>query len=225
MPPLNETTDVEVVLPCLDEAVALPAVLDSIVGGLSLPVLLVDNGSSDGSAEVAARHGARVVHEPNPGYGAAVHAGVSHARGRIVCVLDADGSVDPAELPNLIGPVSSGEADLVVGRRVPTVRAAMAWHARAGNAAIAALVRRHGVPVHDLAPVRVAEREKLLDLGIRDRAFGYPLELLLRAGRAHWRVRELPVRYAPRASGTRSKVSGSVKGTARAVRDMIKVLR
>ncbi|SFT87181.1 Glycosyl transferase family 2 [Actinopolyspora lacussalsi subsp. righensis] len=224
-PPLNETADVEVVLPCLDEAAALPAVLDSIVEGLAVPVLVVDNGSTDGSPEVAAQHGARVVHESRPGYGAAVHTGLTHARGRVICVLDADGSVEPTELPALINPVVEGAADLVVGKRVPTVRSAMAWHVRVGNAAIAALIRRNGLPVHDLAPVRVADRVKLLDLDIQDRAFGYPLELLLRAGRAGWRVRELPVRYSPRTSGTRSKVSGSMKGTARAVRDMIKVLR
>ncbi|MBA8824574.1 glycosyltransferase involved in cell wall biosynthesis [Saccharopolyspora lacisalsi] len=216
---------VDVILPCLDEAAALPPVLRSITESLEATALVVDNGSTDGSPEVAAEHGARVVHEPVPGYGAAVHTGLLHATAEIVCVVDADGSVDPGELTRLIAPVREDTADLVVGRRVPTERAAFPWHARAGNAVLAAMLRRRGVPVRDLAPVRVVRRDQLLKLDVRDRAFGYPLELLLRAGQAGWRLRELPVDYQPRASGTRSKVSGSVRGTARAVRDMIGVLR
>jgi hypothetical protein len=98
------------------------------------------------------------------------------------------------------------------------------WHARAGNAAIAAVLRHRGVPVHDIAPVRVARRQALLDLQIADRAFGYPLEMLLRAGAASWRIAELPVPYRARAGG-RSKVSGSVRGSLGAVRDMAGLLR
>lgn len=222
---MSTVSAVEVVLPCLDEAAALPTVIPSITETLGARALLVDNGSRDGSARVAAEYGARVVREPNPGYGAAVHTGLVHAEADIVCVLDADGSVDPAQLKGLIAPVADNVADLVVGRRVPTQRAAMSWHARAGNAAIAGMLRRRGIPVRDLAPVRVARRTDLIELDVRDRAFGYPLELLLRAGHAGWRVHEIPVDYSPRADGTRSKVSGSVRGTARAARDMIKVLR
>lgn len=216
--------DVEVILPCRDEAEALPAVLRR-VGELSgARALVVDNGSRDGSARVATDHGARVVHEPTPGYGAAVHAGVLAADADVVCVLDADGSIDAAQLTALIDPVRDGVCDLAVGRRVPTERAAMPWHARVGNALLAWLLRRRGAPVRDLGPVRVVRRDALIALDVRDRAFGYPLELLLRAGRAGWRIREVPVRYRPRTGG-RSKVSGSVAGTARAVRDMIGVLR
>lgn len=216
---------VDVILPCLDEAAALPPVLRAITGELGATALVVDNGSTDGSPDVAAEHGARVVHESARGYGAAVHTGLLHATAEIVCFLDADGSVAPNELPALIAPLRDDTADLVVGRRVPTERAAFPWHARAGNAVLASMLRRRGVAVRDLAPVRVAWREELLALGVQDRAFGYPLELLLRAGRSDWRLCEMPVRYQPRAAGTHSKVSGSVKGTARAVRDMIGVLR
>jgi hypothetical protein len=123
-----------------------------------------------------------------------------------------------------VAPVLAGAADLAAGRRIPA-RGAWPWHARAGNAVLAALLRRRGVAVHDIAPMRAARRTALLDLGIRDRAFGYPLELLLRAGAAGWRILELPVAYRPRAAGTRSKVSGSVRGTLRAARDMAGVLR
>jgi glycosyltransferase involved in cell wall biosynthesis len=212
---------VEIVLPCLDEAAALPRVLASLPAGW--PVLVVDNGSSDGTAEVARAHGARVVAEPRRGYGAAVHTGLEHARAELVAVLDGDGSLDAGALPAMADAVASGRADLAAGRRVPEP-GSWPWHARAGNALIAAELRRRGLPVHDVAPIRVARREALLGLGIADRAFGYPLELLLRAGAAGWRIEETPVRYARRAGG-RSKVSGSVAGTARAVRDMAGLLR
>lgn len=209
--------DVEVVLPCLNEAEALPSVLATLPDGWA--VLVVDNGSTDDTAEVARAHGARVVVEPRPGYGAAVHTGLEQARAEFVAVLDGDGSLDPAVLPLLAAVVRTGRADLAVGRRVPDASGVWPWHARAGNALISALLRTRGVPVHDIAPVRVARRQALLGLGVADRAFGYPLELLLRAGKAGWRIEELPVRYSRRAGG-QSKVSGSVKGTARAVRDM-----
>lgn len=214
---------VDVVLPCLDEAAALPGVLGALPDGYR--AIVVDNGSRDGSPEVAARLGATVVHEPRKGYGAAVHTGVVAAGSDIVCVLDADGSLDPAELPALVAAVRSGRADLAVGRRVPVGRGAWPWHARAGNAVIAALLRHKGVPVHDIAPVRAFRRTELLDLSVVDRAFGYPLELLLRAGAAGWRVLERDVAYRPRAAGTKSKVSGSVRGTLRATHDMAAVLR
>ncbi|RTL70377.1 MAG: glycosyltransferase family 2 protein [Pseudonocardiaceae bacterium] len=211
----------EIVLPCLDEAEALPGVLASLPPGW--PVLVVDNGSADDTAAVAQAHGARVVAEPRRGYGAAVHAGLENTTTELVAFLDGDGSLDAAVLPGMADEVGSGRADLAVGRRVPE-RGSWPWHARAGNALIAAELRRRGVAVHDIAPIRVARRDALLGLGIVDRAFGYPLELLLRAGAAGWRIDERPVRYSRRGGG-RSKVSGSVTGTARAVRDMAGLLR
>jgi glycosyltransferase involved in cell wall biosynthesis len=211
----------EIILPCLDEAGALPVVLAALPAGW--PVLVVDNGSTDGTAEVARALGTRVVAEPRRGYGAAVHAGLEAARSELVAVLDGDGSIDPAVLPAMAAAVVSG-ADLAVGRRVPDGPGVWPWHARAGNAVIAALLRRRGVPVHDIAPVRVARRAALLELAVADRAFGYPLELLLRAGAAGWRIAEFPVTYRARAAG-RSKVSGSVRGTVRAARDMAGLLR
>lgn len=211
----------EIVLPCLDEAEALPAVLAELPPGW--PVLVVDNGSTDATAEVAAAHGARVVREPRRGYGAAVHAGLLAARAELVAVLDGDGSLDPAVLEPMAAAVRAG-ADLAVGRRIPETRGVWPWHARAGNAAIAALLRRRGVPVHDIAPVRIFRRQAMLDLDVTDRGFGYPLELLLRAGAAGWRLQEFDVAYRPRAGG-RSKVSGSVRGTVRAATAMVGLLR
>jgi len=213
---------VDVVLPCLDEAAALPGVLTALPAGYR--AIVVDNGSTDGSPEVAAAYGATVLHERRRGYGAAVHTGLEYATADVVCFLDADGSLDPAELVPLVAAVRAG-AQLAVGRRVPVSRGVWPWHARAGNRVLATILRRRGLPVSDIAPARAIRRTDLLDLGVQDRAFGYPLELLLRAADADWRVVEQDVAYRPRAAGTKSKVSGSVRGTMRAVRDMAGVLR
>jgi glycosyltransferase involved in cell wall biosynthesis len=214
---------VDIVLPCLDEAAALPGVLGSLPAGYR--AIVVDNGSKDGSPEIARAHGALVVRESRRGYGAAVHTGIETATSDIVCVLDADGSLDPNVLPPLVARVACGDADLAMGRRVPVGAGAWPWHARAGNAVLAALLRRKGLHVRDIGPARAFRRADLLALDVRDRGFGYPLELLLRAAEARWRVIELDVAYRPRAAGTKSKVSGSVRGTARAVRDMAGVWR
>ncbi|WIY07387.1 glycosyltransferase family 2 protein [Amycolatopsis mongoliensis] len=211
----------DVVLPCLDEAGALPDVLAGLPPGYR--AIVVDNGSADGSPEVAASLGAKVVHEPRRGYGAAVHTGLEAATADIVCFADADGSLDLGDLPRLVTAVEGG-ADLAVGRRVPTGPGVWPWHARAGNVVLARLLRGRGLPVRDIAPLRAADRRALLGLGVTDRAFGYPLELLIKAQRAGWRVREFDVRYSERAKGTKSKVSGSVRGTLRAVRDFGRVL-
>ena len=213
---------IDVVLPCLDEAAALPSVLAGMPPGYR--PIVVDNGSTDGSPQVAAAHGALVVNEPRRGYGAAVQAGLAAARSNVVAVLDADGSLDPGVLPDMVSVLTAGRVDLVVGRRVPAERGVWPWHARAGNALLAALLRRRGLPVHDIAPIRVAHRARLLDLGVTHPGFGYPLELLVRAAAAGWRLHEVDVDYRPRAGG-RSKVSGSLRGTLRAVRDMAAVLR
>lgn len=211
----------DVVLPCLDEAEALPGVLAALPEGFD--AVVCDNGSTDGTPEVAARLGALVVHEARPGYGAAVHTGLEATRTDVVAVIDADGSLDPAELPAMVRLLLDTGADLVVGRRVPAARGVWPWHARLANLLLSGLMRARGVGVRDIAPIRVARRRALLDLGITDRAFGYPLELLIRAGAAGWQVREVDVAYRPRAGG-RSKVSGSVKGTVRAIRDMSRAI-
>ena len=211
----------EVILPVLDEREALPWVLDRMPAGFR--PIVVDNGSSDGSGALAAALGALVVHEPRPGFGAACFAGLRAARGTVVCFMDCDASCDPRELPRLSAPVAAGEADLVLGARR---QRAGAWplHARVANRALALeLRRRTGVRVSDIAPMRAAGREALLALGVRDRRFGWPLEMVVRAAAAGWTIHEVPVAYLPRRG--RSKVTGTVRGTVRAVRDMAAVLR
>lgn len=213
----------DVVLPCMDEGPALELLLPAI--DPAFHVIVVDNNSTDDTAEVARRHGAQVVAETDPGYGAAVHAGVVAASRELLAVMDGDGSFDPADLLPLLDDVASGRADLAVGRRRPAGRGVWPWHARAGNRVVLWwLGRRTGLPVTDIAPLRVCRREALLDLGVQDRRFGYPVELLRRAQLAGWRFSERDVAYRPRAEGTRSKVSGSVRGSLRAARDFARVL-
>jgi glycosyltransferase involved in cell wall biosynthesis len=210
------------VLPCRDEAPALPAILAAVPPELA--VIVVDNGSTDGTADVARAHGARVVVEPRSGYGAAVQAGVEAAEEEYVAVMDGDGSFDPHEIGRLLQAVIDGEADLALGRRRPVSRGVWPWHARAGNALVVAWLRRTtGFPARDLAPMRVCRRADLVALDVRDRRFGYPLELLRKATAAGWRITEQDVSYRPRAAGTRSKVSGSVRGTLRTAQDFWKV--
>jgi glycosyltransferase involved in cell wall biosynthesis len=210
----------EVILPVLDEAAALPWVLGRVPAGFE--PIVVDNGSSDGSPDLARRHGARVLLEPRRGFGAACFAGLVAAREDVVCFMDCDGSLDPHDLGAIAAAVESGAADLSLGARA-AVRGAWPWHARLANRALAAeLRRRTGLALTDVGPMRAAGREPLLALRIRDRRYGWPLEMVLRAAAAGWLVSELPVPYFRRSG--RSKVTGTVRGTARAVRDMASVL-
>lgn len=212
---------VDVVLPCLDEAGALPWVLGRLPAGYR--AIVADNGSTDGSGDIARAAGAVVVDVPQRGFGAAAHAGLLAATADVVCFCDADASLDPLQLPRVTAPVLAGTADLVLGRRRPTARAAWPLHARMANAELARrLRRRSSLQLHDLGPMRAARRAQLLALDLHDRRFGYPLEMVVRAADSGWRVAEVDVDYAPREG--RSKVTGTVRGTLRAVRDMSAVL-
>jgi len=207
----------DIVLPCLDEAGALPWVLSRIPDGAR--AIVVDNGSTDRSADIARELGATVVPCPQRGYGAACHAGLSAAEGDLVAFCDCDGSLDPADALRL----AAVDADLVVGRRRPTTWTAWPLHARLANRELARRVRRRtGVPIRDVGPLRIASRERLLALGLTDRRSGYPVETVVRAADAGWRIAQVDVAYSPRTG--RSKVTGTWRGTVTAVRDMSAVL-
>jgi glycosyltransferase involved in cell wall biosynthesis len=215
---------VTVVLPALDEAAALPAALASFPPHVDL--LVVDNGSRDATAAVAEAAGARVVTEPRRGFGAACWAGVQASpQAEVLAFADADGSFDGADLAAVAGPVLRGQADLVIGSRTTGARepGAMTPLAAGANRTLGLACRLlFGVPLSDLGPFRAIRRDTLLALGVRDRGQGWPLEMVGRAGRAGLRVVEVPVRYRPRAGGA-SKVSGSLRGTLRAVTAMAAV--
>ena len=214
----------DVVIPVLDEAVALPGLLAAMPEGYR-PVV-VDNGSLDGSGDTARAHGAVVVEEARRGFGAACWTGLlaTEPSDGVVCFMDGDGSLDPLDLPLVAAPVLDGLADLVLGARRPTSVSAWPVHARAANAVLAwELRRRTGLGLSDLGPMRAAHRDELVALDIRDRRFGWPLEMVLRAAAAGWQVTEVDVTYRPRIG--RSKVTGTVAGTLRTVADMTRALR
>jgi glycosyltransferase involved in cell wall biosynthesis len=211
----------DVILPVLDEAAAIPHVLAGLPIGFT--PIVVDNASTDGSADIARSLGAQVVHESRRGFGAACYAGLLAATDDIVCFMDCDGSFAGRDLVNVAAPVIRNEADLVMGARVAE-KGSWPTHARLANQFLAwELRRRTHVNLHDLGPMRAMRRIDLLTLGVEDRRFGWPLEMVLRASLAGWRIHEVPVQYAPRIG--RSKVTGTLQGTARAVQDMARVLR
>ncbi|TDD61564.1 glycosyltransferase family 2 protein [Kribbella antibiotica] len=213
---------VDLVLPCLDEAAALPWILTRLPAGVR--AVVVDNGSTDGSPEIAEQLGATVVHCKVRGYGAACHAGLEAAEADVVAFMDADASLDPRQLVRVTAPIQAGNADLMLCRRRAISRGAWPWHLRLANAELSRRIRRRtGVLLHDLGPMRAARRTALLDLAILDRRSGYPLETVVRAADAGWRIAEVDVDYLPRSG--RSKVTGTPLGAARAVLDMSKVLK
>ncbi|MEO8363020.1 MAG: glycosyltransferase family 2 protein [Ilumatobacteraceae bacterium] len=211
----------DVVLPALNEAAAVEWVLQRMPDGYH--PIVVDNGSTDNTADLAREMGATVIIEPTRGFGAACWTGLQAATAAVVCFMDCDASLDPMALPVVAGFVLRGEAELAIGSRVADRRA---WptHARIANRVLTAEVRRRtGLDVGDLGPMRAAHREQLLTLDLRDRRSGWPLEMVLLAQRAGWRIRSVPVQYHRREG--RSKVTGTVQGTIRAVSDMSRLLR
>jgi len=210
-----------VILPVLDEIDALPWVLSRIP--FDYEPLVVDNGSTDGSAECAARLGAQVIVEPQRGFGAACWAGLMAAPDDVICFMDCDGSLDPQDLPTVAGPVIEQGADLVLGRRIAE-KGAWPVHAQLANRALSFEVRRRtGLSLRDLGPMRASTRSRLKSLALVDRRSGWPLEMVLAAHRAGLAVTEVDIPYRPRVG--RSKVTGTLRGTARAVSDMSALLR
>lgn len=212
---------VHIIIPVLDEADALAVMLPALPAELRARTVVVDNGSTDGSAAVAARAGARVVREAQRGYGAACLAGIAAlddaAAGDIIIFMDGDASDDATDLPALIGPIRADAADLVIGSRVLGARdpGALPPHARFGNWLATALIyRKLGVRYTDLGPLRAIRMGALRSLGMRDRGYGWTVEMQLKAAHQRLRVCEVPVRYHRRIG--RSKISGTISGSVRA---------
>jgi glycosyltransferase involved in cell wall biosynthesis len=211
---------IDIVLPCLDEALALPWVLERIP--YESRAIVVDNGSTDGSTDVARSLGAMVVECQDRGYGAACHAGLEAATAEFVAFCDCDGTLDPRDLTRMLAALER-DADLVVCRRRPVSRSAWPWPARVANIELARRVRkRTSTRIQDVGPLRIARREPLLALNLTDRRSGYPVETVVRAADAGWRIGQVDVEYRERIG--RSKVTGTLRGSLQAFRDMSAVL-
>jgi glycosyltransferase involved in cell wall biosynthesis len=207
---------VSLIIPALNEAVAIGDVVARVPRGLVAEVIVVDNDSTDGTGTVAAGAGARVVYESRRGYGAACAAGVRALAPdvEVAAFLDGDGSQDPRELPRILGPLAAGVADFVLGAR--RIGAHHPLHASLGTALVARLVAfRYRVPLTDIGPFRAIRVGLLQRLGMRDLAFGWPVEMVVRAAARGARIVEVEVSQGPRRGG-RSKVSGTVGGSVRA---------
>lgn len=215
-----------IVIPARNEAAPLPGVLSAIPPGAGQVVIVVDNGSTDATADVARRAGAQVVVEPRPGYGYACAAGVRESRAggaEALVFLDADGSFDPSQIPVLLAPLLAGEADLVLGSRPAggIERGAMPAHARFGNWLVAQLMGcLYGLHVTDLGPFRAIRADLLDGLEMQEMTYGWPAEMMIKAARRGARVIEVPVRYRARRGG-RSKVSGTLRGTLLATKAIL----
>jgi glycosyltransferase involved in cell wall biosynthesis len=206
---------VSLIIPALNEADCIGPLLAELPRGLVQEVIVVDNGSTDGTGAVALAAGARVVEEPRRGYGYACAAGAAASTGDVLVFMDGDGSFVPGELARLTAPLQAGQADLVLGTRMAGGMAANAMppHQLYGNKVVARLLRAlYGVQVTDLGPFRAVRRELLAQLDMQEWTYGWPVEMLVKAARRHARIVEAPVTYRPRLAG-RSKVGGTVRGT------------
>ena len=204
------------ILPALNEAAMVGDLIRRTPRNLIAEVIVVDNGSTDATAVVAREAGARVVSEETRGYGAACFAGVTALPPDtdVAVFLDADGSQRPEEIPLVLNPILAGRADLVLGARRLAGRHPR--HAAAGTRLVARYVAwRWRVPITDFGPLRAIRADLLRRLDMRDRAFGWPVEMVVKTAANGARILEVPVSHAPRQAG-RSKVSGTLRGTLRA---------
>lgn len=210
---------VSILMPARNEEASIGRVLDEIPRGLVHEVIVADNGSSDGTAGVARARGATVVFVPEPGYGGACLAAIARVDPAtdVIVVLDADYSDYPADLPALLAPIEAGEADFVIGSRVlgGAAPGALPWNQRFGNWLACLLMRMlYGARFTDMGPFRAIRRGALLAMDMRDRTFGWNVEMQAKALISGLRVREVPVRYRRRVG--KSKITGTVRGTIRA---------
>lgn len=207
--------DATLVIPALNEEESLGHVLEAVNTDLLSEIILVDGGSSDRTVDIAKANGARVIQEPQPGYGRACAAGAAKAQGEIIIFMDADGADDPGQIPNLIAPIIQDGADMVLGSRLSghIFPGAMPWHQKFGNQLSAGMIRfLYDLPITDLSPFRAVRRLRLLELNMLEMTYGWPTEMITKSARKGWRIIEIPVDYHPRKGG-QSKISGTVRGT------------
>ena len=206
---------VSVIIPTHNEAQAIERVLADLPSDLTTEVIVVDSNSTDGTPEIAARMGARVIQEPRRGYGRACLTGLAAANSPdIIVFLDGDYSDRPAELPILLAPILEGRADITLGSRLRGQRSAGAlpWHQAFGNRLAASLIRLfYGLPITDLGPFRAGRSDALRALSLEETTYGWAVEMILKGAMAGFRVVEVPVSYYPRIG--KSKISGTLKGT------------
>ncbi len=204
-----------VIIPTHNEADAIERVLADLPSDLTTEVIVVDSNSTDGTPEIAARMGARVVQEPLRGYGRACLTGLAAANSPdVVVFLDGDYSDRPSELPILLGPIIEGRADITLGSRLQKQRSARAlpWHQAFGNRLAAGLITLlYGVKISDLGPFRAGRADVLRALALEETTYGWAVEMILKGALAGFRVVEVPVSYYPRIG--KSKISGTLKGT------------
>ena len=204
-----------VIIPTHNEASAIASVLADIPAGLVTEVLVIDSNSTDGTPEIAANMGARVVHEPRRGYGRACLTGLTMASAPdVVVFLDGDYSDRPAELSRLLAPITDGRADITLGSRLgkQNSHGALPWHAAFGNRLAASLITLlFGLRISDLGPFRAARADVLREIALEEDTYGWAVEMILKGALRGFRIVEVPVSYYPRI-GT-SKISGTVKGT------------
>ena len=206
--------NVSLIIPALNEAECLGPLLAEIPEGLIDQLIVVDNGSTDSTSQVARAMGAIVIEEPRRGYGFACAAGMAIAEGNLLVFMDGDGSFLPAELSNLLAPLAQDEADLVLGSRMlnTSQRIVMPPHQRFGNNLFTWLLRqRYGLTITDLGPFRAIRRELLVALDMQEYTYGWPLEMIIKTARRRNLIVELPITYRPRLAG-QSKVSGTLCG-------------
>ncbi len=217
--------NISLIIPALNEAACIGPLLAELPTGMADEVILVDNGSSDGTAAAAAGAGAQVVSEPRHGYGYACAAGAAAASSELLVFMDGDGSFVPSELMRLAAPLQSSEAGLVLGTRMAggMSAGAMPPHQLAGNKLVARILRTfYGIQVTDLGPFRAIRRDLLLQFAMQEHTYGWPVEMMVKAARYGVTMVEVPVTYRPRLAG-QSKVGGSLRASTLATYRILRV--
>ncbi len=204
-----------VVIPTHNEAQSIGYVLADLPADIVTEVLVVDSNSTDGTSEIAAKMGARVLDEPRRGYGRACLTGLAGANNPdVVVFLDGDYSDRPNELSLLLTPIMDGHADITLGSRLgkQNIHGALLWHAAFGNRLAALLIRLlYGLRISDLGPFRAGRADVLRRLALEETTYGWAVEMILKGALGGFRIVEVPVSYYPRIG--KSKISGTLKGT------------